>query len=71
MTNAIRDVVAFAPILAGFALFAFSLVWAYRDAESRGKSGLLVILMIALMGWLPGLLVWYLLRPQATTVEPD
>ena len=46
------------------ALFVISLVWVFRDAELRGKSGLLVALMVALLSWPIGLLVWIVFRPN-------
>ena len=50
-------------ILAIAGLYVASIVWAYRDAEQRGKSGLLVALLVALATWPLGLLVWVLVRP--------
>lgn len=45
-------------------LYIWSIVWAYRDAESRGKPGLLIALMIALLSWPISLLVWIAFRPE-------
>src|SRR5262245_59714795 len=45
-------------------LFTWSLVWLYRDAERRGQSGLLVALLVHLLCWPGGLLVWLFIRPQ-------
>jgi hypothetical protein len=50
-------------ILAIAGLYVASIVWAYRDAEQRGKNGLLVALLAALVTWPLGLLVWVLIRP--------
>ena len=50
-------------ILAVAGLYVASIVWAYRDVEQRGKSGLLVALLVALATWPLGLLVWVLVRP--------
>ena len=44
------------------ALFVWSLVWAYRDAERRRQSGLLVALFVAVAAWPLGLVVWMLVR---------
>ena len=44
-------------------LFAVSLVWVYRDAESRGKTGCLWLL-IAYFTWPFGLLAYVLLRDK-------
>ncbi len=45
------------------ALFVWSLVWAYRDAEKRGQNGLLVAILVAVAAWPLGLVVWLLVRP--------
>jgi hypothetical protein len=37
-------------------------VWIYRDAESRGRSGFGMAILILLTSWV-GLLIWLLLRP--------
>ena len=47
-----------------FALYIASLVWVYRDANRRGKSGILVALLVAIISWPLGLLVWVLLRDK-------
>jgi hypothetical protein len=39
------------------------LIWAMRDAESRGKSGCLVVLLILVLH-IPGLIIWLLIRPE-------
>ncbi|MBN2004696.1 MAG: hypothetical protein JXA21_15170 [Anaerolineae bacterium] len=44
-----------------FVFNIFLLVWAYRDAESRGQSGCLVGALIYFAG-LPGILIWLLVR---------
>ena len=49
--------------LLGVALYVASIVWAYRDAERRGKSGPLVALLVALIAWPLGVVVWLLVRP--------
>lgn len=45
-------------------LYLYSIVWSYNDAESRGKSGCLVALLVALLSWPIGLIVWVVLRPE-------
>jgi hypothetical protein len=45
------------------AVFIWSIVWAYNDAESRGKSGCLVALLVFLLTWPVGLIIWLLIRP--------
>lgn len=47
-------------------LYVWSLVWLYRDAEARGRSGLLVALLVALFAWPLGLLIWVVARPAVT-----
>jgi Na+-driven multidrug efflux pump len=45
-------------------VYVVSLVWIYRDAERRGKSGILVALLVALISWPIGLIVWLLVRDK-------
>jgi hypothetical protein len=45
-------------------LLIWSLVWVYRDAEKRGKSGALVALLVFLLEWPVSLLVWLVFRPE-------
>ena len=47
-----------------FAIYIASLVWVYRDAESRGKSGILVALLVAFISWPIGLIVWLIVRDK-------
>jgi len=57
-------------IILGFALlvlYIWSVIWAYKDANRRGKSGWLVAIMVALLSWPVGLVVWLLFRPTAPT----
>jgi hypothetical protein len=46
-----------------------SIIWAYRDAERRGKPGWLVALLVALLSWPLSLVVWLLFRPGITTYD--
>jgi preprotein translocase subunit SecG len=46
------------------AVFVYSIVWAYGDAERRGKSGCLVALLVFLLTWPVGLIIWLLIRPE-------
>lgn len=48
----------------GLVLYIWSIIWAYRDAESRGKSGILVALLVALLSWPLSLVLWLIVRPQ-------
>ena len=45
-------------------LYIYSISWAYNDAESQGKSGCLVALLVALFNWPLGLLLWLIFRPE-------
>lgn len=45
-------------------LFIWSLVWVYSDAERRGKSGCLVVLLVLLSSWPISLLLWIVSRPD-------
>ena len=47
-----------------FAIYIASIVWVYRDANRRGKSGVLVALLVALISWPIGLVVWLLVRDK-------
>lgn len=46
------------------AVYIYSIVWAYGDAERRGKSGCLVALLVFLLTWPVGLIIWLLIRPE-------
>jgi hypothetical protein len=48
-------------------LYVWSIIWAYRDAERRGKPGWLVALLVALLSWPFSLLVWIIFRPNTTS----
>ena len=50
--------------LAFLAVYVYSVVWAYSDAEQRGKSGCLVALLVFLLTWPVGLIIWLLIRPE-------
>ncbi|MBF1999953.1 MAG: hypothetical protein IGS50_14610 [Synechococcales cyanobacterium C42_A2020_086] len=42
----------------------WSLFWVYTDAERRGKSGCLVVLLVLLSSWPISLLLWIVSRPD-------
>ncbi|WP_026475987.1 hypothetical protein [Alkaliphilus transvaalensis] len=46
------------------ALIIWSIVWAYGDAEARGKSGCLVALLVFFVSWPVGLIIWLIFRPD-------
>ena len=50
--------------LAISAVFIASVVWAYADAEKRGKSGCLVAILVAFVSWPVGLIIWLVARPN-------
>ncbi|WP_299826538.1 hypothetical protein [uncultured Pontibacter sp.] len=52
-------------------LYIWSIFWAYKDAEKRGKPGWLVAIVVAFLAWPLGLLVWLLVRPaDSKTYNP-
>jgi hypothetical protein len=51
-------------LILGLVLFILSLIWVYQDAEKRGKPGLLVVLLVALLNWPISLLLWLVIRPD-------
>jgi hypothetical protein len=44
-------------------LYPVSLVWTYREAESRSRNGLLATLLVAVT-WPVGRAVWLVMRPS-------
>lgn len=57
-------------IVTVLALLIWSLIWVYRDAERRGKSGALAALTVFLLEWPISLLVWMLFRPEIKSPAP-
>ncbi|MFU8771150.1 MAG: hypothetical protein ACNA8H_01885 [Anaerolineales bacterium] len=51
------------PVLLLVSLPIISAFWAMGDAERRGKSGCLVALLVLLLAWPAGLIVWLVFRP--------
>lgn len=47
-----------------------SLVWLYSDAEARGKSGCLLVILILLIAWPLGIVIWLIARPPLTAKPP-
>ncbi len=45
-------------------LFIWSLIWLYKDAENRGKSGCLVIFLVLMCSWPVSILLWIVSRPD-------
>jgi hypothetical protein len=50
-------------------LYVWSIVWAYRDAECRGKSGMLVSLLVMLVAW-PGRAIGLACLPTRSRQTP-
>ena len=50
-----------------FALYVFTIFWAWGDANSRGKPGCLVALLVAFLSWPLGLVLWVIFRPNERT----
>lgn len=46
------------------ALYLWSIIWSYNDANRRGKNGMAVALLVALLSWPIGLLLWSIIRPE-------
>lgn len=67
MNNFLGGMVAWG-LIAGFLIaWLASIVWAFRDARRRGKSGVLVALLVALLSWPLGLIAWLVFRPGDRT----
>jgi hypothetical protein len=45
-------------------VYVGSIVWAYHDAERRGKSGCLVALLVIFLTWPVGWIIWLIFRPD-------
>jgi hypothetical protein len=43
--------------------YGLSLVWVFFDARRRGRPGVLVALLVAVVLWPLGLIVWLFVRP--------
>ena len=57
-------VLALLLVVAIVGLYVGSIVWAYGDAVARGKSGILVALLVAFLSWPMGWLAWLVFRPN-------
>ncbi|MDZ4859363.1 MAG: hypothetical protein SGI88_10310 [Candidatus Hydrogenedentes bacterium] len=45
-------------------VYIASVIWAFVDAQNRGKSGCLVALLVLILVWPVGLVIWLLIRPE-------
>jgi hypothetical protein len=52
------------PIIVWIIFFAIA-IWVYKDAEKRGKSGALWLIIVLLTGII-GLIIWLVVRPKQT-----
>ncbi len=50
--------------IAPLTLWVWSVLWAGRDADGRGKNGALVSVLVAIVGWPGSLLLWVVFRPE-------
>ena len=51
-------------VFLAFIIFSVaSMVWIYKDARKRGKSGFVALLFIFLTGWPASFIWWFWLRP--------
>ncbi|MBN1222278.1 MAG: hypothetical protein JXB23_03465 [Candidatus Aminicenantes bacterium] len=64
MENVILVLIAIPFVLLMLGVLVWSLIWVYGDAEKRGKSGWLVVIMVFLLNWPASLLVWLVFRPE-------
>ncbi len=55
---------------AAIALPLFTSIWAYGDAERRGKSGCLVAILVFFLSWPLGLILWIVFRPEPPGYRP-
>lgn len=62
--NIISQIVPLVILVAVFGIYFGSGAWVYKDARKRGKPPMLVALLVLLVAWPIGLLVWIALRPQ-------
>lgn len=49
-------------VIIWFVIFLLVAIWVYRDAEKRGKSGALWLIIVIILG-LIGIIIWLIVRP--------
>lgn len=54
--------IVFLPIL-WFIIGILIAIWVYKDAESRGESGVLWLILVIITGII-GLIIWLIVRPE-------
>jgi hypothetical protein len=47
-------------------LYIGAMIWVFRDAEWRGKNGCVVALLVTVVGWPLGLILWLVFRPSSS-----
>ena len=47
-----------------FGLYIWSIIWAYQDAKRRNQYPILVAIMVALLSWPLGLIIWLDIRKR-------
>jgi chromate transport protein ChrA len=52
-------------------IMVYTLVKLYRDANSRGKSGIVAILFILICGWPFSFIWWWWLRPKKKLIDEN
>jgi len=50
-------------------IFILIAIWVYKDAEKRGKSGALWLVIVILTGII-GLIIWFVVRPKEIVKPP-
>ena len=59
-------------MIAAAVLLIANVIWAYRDARERGRSGILVGLLVLLIPFPLGVIVWLIFRPRmAFAITPE
>ncbi len=56
-------------VIIWFVIFILIALWVYKDAEKRGKSGVLWLLVV-LVGGIIGIIIWLIVRPPLTYQQP-
>jgi len=64
MTQFLVQILPFFIIIGIAVAWLLSGLWAARDAVSRGKSGLLVSLLVLFLAWPLSIVLWIVVRPD-------
>ena len=68
--NAIGSGIALLIVLAILSVPLITSIWAYGDAQRRGKSGCLVAILVLFLSWPLGLILWIVFRPEPRDHRP-